>query len=169
FVCEPLRNTVLPAADRAALAEFQAKVAKLERVLSGTQRVLADAQQTAQLLKKALDEAPSATAVGLRGEAAQAVDKLRTISLTLNGDAEIRGHEEPTPPSLSDRIDRVVGGSWTSTSAPTSSHQHAYDIVSANLTRLITDLKATLESLHALGDKAEAAGAPWTPGRVHEW
>jgi photosystem II stability/assembly factor-like uncharacterized protein len=169
FVCEPLQNTVLPAADRAALAEFQLKVANLERTLAGTQRVLGDAQQTAQLLRKALDDAPSAAAVGLRGEAAQAIDRLRTISITLNGDAEIRRHEEPTPPSLSDRIDRVVGGSWTSTSAPTATHRRAYEIASSSLAHVIADLRGTLDTLRALGDKAEAAGASWTPGRIPEW
>ena len=169
LVCEPATNSTLPAADRQALEAFQEKVAHLERAVSGTQRVLGDAQQSAQLLKKALDDTPSPAAASLRIDAGKLVDRLRDISIQLNGDAEIRGHEEPTPPSLSDRIDRVVGGSWTSTSAPTSSHQHAYDIVSGSLTRLITDLKATLESLRALGDKAEAAGAPWTPGRVPEW
>jgi len=56
-----------------------------------------------------------------------------------------------------------------STSAPTASHQHAYDIASTSLTGVITDLKGALETLHALGEKAEAAGAPWTPGRVPEW
>jgi hypothetical protein len=169
FACEALQNSVLPAADRAALAEFQGKVANLERVLAGTQRVLGDAQQTAQLLRKALDDAPSAAAVSLRAEAAQAIDKLRGISITLNGDSEIRRHEEPVPPSLSDRIDRVVGGSWTSTSAPTATHQRAYDIASNSLTRVIADLRGTLDALRALGDKAEAAGAAWTPGRVPEW
>ena len=169
FVCEPLQDTVLPAADRAALAEFQAKVANLERTLSGTQRLLGDAQTIAQLLKKALDEAPSATATDLRTEAAQAIDRLRNISITLNGDAEIRRHEEPTPPSLSDRVDRVVGGSWTSTSAPTATHRRAYEIASNSLARVIADLRGTLGALHVLGEKAEAAGASWTPGRIPEW
>ena len=169
FVCEPLQNTALPAPDRAALAEFQAKVLRLERVLAGTQRVLADAQQTAQLLRKALDEAPSAAAVPLRAEAAQTIDRLRDLSNTLNGDAEIRHHEEPTPPSLADRIDRVAGGSWSSTAKPTATHQRAYDIASSSLTRVIADLRGTLDALRALGDKAEAAGAAWTPGRVPEW
>src|SRR5205814_339941 len=139
------------------------------RVLVGTQRVLTDAQQSAQLLRKALDDAPSPAAVALRGEAAQAIDRLRDISTTLNGDVEIRRHEEPTAPSLSDRIDRVVGGSWTSTSKPTATHQRAYEIASTSLTRVIADLRGTLDALRALGDRAEAAGASWTPGRVPDW
>ena len=169
FVCEALNNATLPAADRAALAAFQEKAARLQRVVLGTQRVLGDAQTSAQLLKKALDDTPSASAAELRVDATKLLDRFRQISIQLNGDAEIASHNEPTPPSLSDRIGRVVEGSWVSTSAPTASHQHAYEIVSTALTKLIADLKAAQESLRALGEKAEAAGAPWTPGRVPEW
>ena len=169
FVCEALNNTVLPAQDRAALAAFQEKAAHLQRAVLGTQRVLADARTSAQLLKKALDDTPAASATTLRVDASKLLDKLRQISIRLNGDDEIASHNEPTPPSLSDRIGRVVDGSWVSTSAPTASHQHAYDIVSTSLTTLITDLKGALETLRALGDQAEAAGAPWTPGRVPTW
>jgi photosystem II stability/assembly factor-like uncharacterized protein len=169
FVCEPLARTTLPAPDRAALAAFQAKVAHLERAVQGTQRVLGEAQESAQLLKKALDDTPSAAAVALRAQASQALDRLRDLSIVLNGDSEIRSHEEPTPPSLSDRIDRVVGGSWTSTSAPTATHQRAYEIASSSLTRVIADLRGVLDGLRALGEKAEAAGAPWTPGRIPDW
>ena len=169
FVCEALNNTALPAQDRPALAAFQEKAARLQRAVLGTQRELADAQSSAELLKKALDDTPAASAASLRTDASKLLDKLRDISIRLNGDAEVAEHSEPTPPSLSDRIGRVVEGSWTSTSAPTASHQHAYEIVSTALGGVITDLKASLDTLHALGDKAEAAGAPWTPGRVPEW
>jgi hypothetical protein len=135
----------------------------------GTQRVLSDAQASAQLLKKALDDTPATGATALRVDATKLLDRLRAISIQLNGDAEIASHNEPTPPSLSDRIGRVVDGSWVSTSAPTGSHQRAYDIVSNSLTTLISDLKGALETLRALGEQAEIAGAPWTPGRVPAW
>jgi len=169
FACEALQDATLPAPDRAALAAFQEKAAHLQRAVLGTQRVLTEAQGSAQLLKKALDDTPAASATALRVDASKLIDKLREISIRLNGDEEIAGHNEPTPPSLSDRIGRVVDGSWVSTSAPTTSHQHAYELVSTSLTSLIADLKGALETLRSIGDKAEAAGAPWTPGRVPEW
>jgi photosystem II stability/assembly factor-like uncharacterized protein len=169
FVSEALNDATLPAQDRAALAAFQEKAAHLQRAVLGTQRELADAQNSAQLLKKALDDTPSASATALRMDAGKLLDRLRSISIRLNGDEEIAAHSESTPPSLSDRIDRVVQGSWVSTSAPTASHQHGYEIVSTALSGVITDLKGALDTLHALGDQAEAAGAPWTPGRVPEW
>jgi len=169
FVCEPLGGESGEKVDRVALAQFQDRVSRLDRTLAGTQRVLADAQQNARLLKKALDDAPSADAVALRADAQKQLDKLREIAIVLNGDSEVAEHQEPTPPSLSDRINRVVGGSWSSTSMPTASHRRAYEIVSGALNGVITDLRGVLDNLKVIGDKAEAAGASWTPGRVPVW
>src|SRR6185295_3695208 len=95
FVCEALHNATLPAEDRAALAAFQEKAAHLQRAVLGAQRVLADAQQSAQVLKKALDDTPAASAVALRADASKLVDRLRGIAIRLNGDDEIAGHSEP--------------------------------------------------------------------------
>ena len=41
--------------------------------------------------------------------------------------------------------------------------------VATNTAKTLADLKGALESLDALGKKAEAAGAPWTPGRLPDW
>ena len=169
FVVEPLMNTTLTAPDRAALAAFQDRAAALARSLAGTQRVLADAQQKALLLQKALDDAPAAGALDLRAQASAAIDQLRGISLRLNGDSELRRHEEATPPSIADRVDRMVGGSFVSTSVPTATQQRAFEIGSTSLSRVIAELRGVLDGLRQLSDQAEAAGAPWTPGRIPEW
>jgi hypothetical protein len=168
-VVEPLQNTTLPAPDRAALAEFQRRAASLQRAVMGTQRMLTQAQESAQLLRRALDDTPTSDAPAMRVETAKLLDRLREIGISLNGDSEIARLNEPTPPSLSDRVERLVDGSWSSTSAPTGTQRRAYEIVSTSLTQAIADLKGALESLEALGKKAEAAGAPWTPGRLPDW
>ncbi len=169
FVVESLNNATLPAADRAALAAFQDRASALARQVAGTQRLLADAQAQAQLLKKALDDTPSQDAVALRAQASSAIDRLRDIGIRLNGDSEIRRHEEPTPPSIADRVDRMVGGSFVSTSAPTVTQQRAYEVGSGSLTRLLAELRGVLDALRQVSEQAEAAGAPWTPGRIPEW
>jgi photosystem II stability/assembly factor-like uncharacterized protein len=168
-VVETLNNTTLPAPDRAALATFQKQAAALQRAVMGAQRVLGDARQQAQLLRRAMDDTPSPEAPAMRAEAARLLDRLRELDRTLNGDSEIARFNEPTAPGLADRIDRVVSGSWTSTSAPTATQRRAYEIVSTSLGQTIADLKGTRDALDALGLRAEAAGAPWTPGRLPEW
>ena len=166
FTVKPLENVTLPAPDRTALAAFQEQAAELQRSLEGTQRLLGEAQQAAQLLRKALDEAPSPEATALREQAVQAIDRLRGIGIRLNGDAEVRRREEATPPSIADRVGRMVEGSFVSTSAPTSTQRRAYDIGTAELARVVEDLRAVLADLRTLGDRAEAVGASWTPGRI---
>ena len=169
FAVTALGNVTMPAADRAALAAFQEQASELSRSLAGTQRVLADAQQTAQLLKKALDDTPSADAVALRARAQQAVDRLRDISILLNGDSELRRREEATPPSIGDRVDRMVGGSFVSTSAPTATQKRAFEVASGSLARVIAQLRGVVDAVRELGEQAETAGAPWTPGRMPKW
>ena len=64
----------------------------------------------------------------------------------------------------------VVFGQWTTTAGPTQTHRDSYQAgadafapVLADLTQLIT------VDLVALESDLEAAGAPWTPGRVPTW
>ena len=169
FELVPLENSTLPRTDRDALAAFQRKAARLQRAVMGTQRTLALTQENARLLRRALDDTPSGDANAMRVEVNGLIAKLRDIDIALNGDRELARFNEPTPPSLADRIDRVVDGSWTSTSAPTGSHQRAYDVVAKALEQTIADLRAALDTYDTLGKKAEIAGAPWTPGRLPDW
>lgn len=168
FRVTPLHNTTLTAPDREALAAFQTRASDLIRSLNGTQRVLGEAQEQVALLKKALDDAPSADALALRARVVQAQDGLRAIAIRLNGDWEIRSREEAVEPSLADRVNRM-SSAFFSTSAPTRTQQRAFEIVSGSLGGTITELRTLLDTLRDLGDRAEAAGATWTPGRMPVW
>ena len=59
--------------------------------------------------------------------------------------------------------------SWNSTSAPTGTQKRAYAIASQQFGEALGDLRTLVSDLEALEAKAEAAGAPWTPGRVPTW
>ena len=168
FNVKSLDNLTLPAADRAALTAFQDQALNLIRTLNGTQRVLSEAQEQVALLKKALDEAPSADAPALRARVVKAQDALRSISIRLNGDWEVRAREESAPPSLADRVNRM-SSTFSSRSAPTRTQQRAYEIVSGALGGVIDELRGQLDTLRTIGDAAEAAGAAWTPGRIPVW
>ena len=64
------------------------------------------------------------------------------------------------------RIDAIVGGHWSTTSAPTNSHRKNYEIAASEFTETLAKLRPLLEKdLPALHDRLEDAGAPWAPGR----
>ncbi len=168
FECVPLDNTTLPAPDRAALVAFHAEVASLQRSALGTARALGDATQRALHLKAALDDTPRAPEA-MRREALALERRCQEVGVRLQGDRVLAARNEPVPPSLLERVNQVVYGSWTSTSAPTATHRRNAEIASQDLTREIAALRGILADLADLERRAEAAGAPWTPGRLPEW
>jgi hypothetical protein len=120
-------------------------------------------------LKKALADAPGADPklqVSLR----EIETRLKDLQLELNGDSTVASRSEPTPPSIVDRVQQIVTGHWDATSAPTATHRRNYDIAAAQFSPVLAKLRTlSLTDLKQLEDQAEAAGAPWTPGRVPEW
>jgi len=73
------------------------------------------------------------------------------------------------PPSVQARLQRVIGGTWNNTSAPTATARRGYDIASQALAAFLPKLRLAMDDLKKLEDDAEAAGAPWTPGRLPVW
>jgi hypothetical protein len=82
----------------------------------------------------------------------------------------IRAHNEADPPAIVDRVGQVVGGHWSSTSAPTQTHMENYHLAAQAFAPVLNDLRQLIEvDLKNLENKMEAADAPWTPGRVPVW
>jgi hypothetical protein len=54
--------------------------------------------------------------------------------------------------------------------APTGTQRHQFDIVAAEYTKIQTRLRQIVETdLKRVEADAEAAGVPWTSGRIPEW
>ncbi|MEE8277609.1 MAG: hypothetical protein V3R89_02680 [Thermoanaerobaculia bacterium] len=59
---------------------------------------------------------------------------------------------------------------WTSTSAPTQTHRDAYAIAGEAFAEVLEEVRSLIEEdLARLEERLEAAGGPWTPGRVPRW
>jgi hypothetical protein len=169
FAAVPLGITTLPAADRNALVAFQSQVADLQRAALGASRVVDDVKGRIALIKKALHDAPSAPA-SLRTDALAVEAKANGIVRALRGDATLSSRNEGTPPSIMDRINELTGDLWSTTSAPTKTHLRGYEIAGEEFAPLLAGLKTLVnEDLKRLENAMEAAGAPWTPGRLPEW
>ena len=97
--------------------------------------------------------------------------RLNDIMLELRGDRTRARREEPTPPSINQRVRHAMSGQWGVTSAPTRTQRDAYRYAGEAFTVLLVDLRRLVEvDLVALEEKLEAIGAPWTPGRrIPDW
>ena len=169
FDAAPLGGDTLPSTDRAALLAFQIKTGKLQRAVLGAVNAANEAQTRLNHLKKALAETPRIDpALQDRARAIEA--RLKDIQETLTGDPVRGKYNEPRPNSIEDRVDRVVSGHWYSTADATTTHKHNYEIAAQQFGPLLERLRSLiLVDLAALENAAEAAGAPWTPGRVPSW
>jgi photosystem II stability/assembly factor-like uncharacterized protein len=159
----------LPAEDNQALLAFQQQTAELQRAVLGSLRAVEETRNRLDHVVRAILQAPRADG-SLLSEARALEDRLQRIDVALSGDETIRSRSESTPPSISDRVDDVVSGHWTSTSAPTETQREAYRIAGEAFEPVLHDLTRLLEDdLPALETKLDDAGAAWTPGRVPRW
>jgi hypothetical protein len=66
-------------------------------------------------------------------------------------------------------VNDIIDG-WSSTSMATATQRRSYEIAAKEFSAFLPKLKTLVETdLHRLETQADAAGAPWTPGRVPEW
>ncbi|HEY6337599.1 MAG TPA: glycosyl hydrolase [Candidatus Sulfotelmatobacter sp.] len=162
-------SSSLSAADRAAQEEFRRKVARLYRAVSGATHTAEDVASRLKSIREALRETPAAEKQ--LGAAADAIEQRnRDILRALTGDKEIAKRNEPVPSSINERVGGIMEGERFSLAMPTQSHVNDYSIAAGEFTEQLKKLHALVESdLDKLEKDMEAAGAPWTPGRVPEW
>lgn len=169
FEVAPLGLATLPAADRPALLAFQRKVAELHRAVRGALAVAQETDDRLAHLRKAALQTPGADPA-LLAEVEALRLRLRAILAELRGDETVSRRNEPTPPSIQERVENVVGSQWLTTAAPSQTEQDAYLHAGTAFARVLAELRALVETdLRALEARLEAAGAPWTPGRVPDW
>ena len=170
FEVVALSARALPATDREALEAFVRETAALQRATLGASRLAAETSKRLALVRRALDDAHAPAAAALRQEAKAVEARLRDLRRTLDGDSVMAARNEGVPPALSDRVNYAVATHYSSTAAPTATSRRQVEIASAELGTLLAGLRAIVETdLPKLEAGAEAAGAPWTPGRVPVW
>jgi hypothetical protein len=91
---------------------------------------------------------------------------LRDINDQLNGDPILRRANEPSAPSLLDRVNTAVNG-LTTTSPPTATHREALTLAQQQTGPIIERLHTLIEvDLASVEKQLNTLGAPWTPGRI---
>ncbi|HTK77095.1 MAG TPA: hypothetical protein VL371_17650, partial [Gemmataceae bacterium] len=159
----------LSEADRKELAEFQRQAARLQR---GLNAALGSANELAGRLeqaRQALDRTPAADETS-RTAARNLIRANRDVLRALIGDSGLRARNENTPTSIAERVGAVVEATRFAIAKPTGTQREAYRVASADLTREIEKLRKIIETdVKELEKAMDAAGVPWTPGRLPAW
>ena len=168
FTIKALKNTVMPAEDRAAKVAFQKDVAQLEADYSATRQIMSEANNKLRYIKSAIKrseqpyEALTATVLDIE-------KKLEAVSVELYGDPIKRSLDISQPQSPANRIGNISYEQKYSTSAPTETHKNSFAIAK----REILAIKKKVEAIYnvdvkQLEQKLIASGAPYTPGRGYK-
>ncbi len=165
FDVVPLGLATLGAADRDAAMGFQRDVQELRRSVHGALEAAGEAETRIKFLRKAVLDTPGADAEWL-AEMQRLQEELNSILLAMRGDPAKSERNVFQPPSIKERVDRIAGSQWYTTSAPTQTNREtfkwAHDAFEVERERL----RKLFDDLSALEERMEAAGAPWTPGRL---
>ncbi|HEV2884958.1 MAG TPA: hypothetical protein VGW36_08875, partial [Pyrinomonadaceae bacterium] len=156
-------------ADRTSLVDFQQKVARLQRAVQGTLDAANALKPRLALIRRALLDTPS---VGdkLLDDAASLDKRTNEILRALRGDTALRSRNINLPPSINERVSSIVSAQRMSTARPTQTQINQYTAAAQEFEQTLAHLRQLIEGdLARLEKQMEAAGAPWTPGRIPEW
>jgi hypothetical protein len=129
----------------------------------GDNALMAEISTRLDALQRAVQQVTKPTT--LDAEVRTATARLRAIREQLNGDNTPGRYSEPTETSLLGRLNTALAGGGLHGPTGTQQQQLAivmqrYPAIHAALTTFVANDLAALER------KAEAEGAPWTPGRI---
>jgi len=162
-------SAAMTAADRAAQEEFLRKTAQLYRAVNGALQTAKDVESRLKTIREALRETPAVEKQ--LGAVADGIEQRdREILRALRGDVEIAKLNEPIKSSIDQRVISIMEGERFSLQKPTQTDMDSYNIAAGEFREVLRNLRTVVDvDLVKLEKDMEAAGAPWTPGRVPEW
>jgi photosystem II stability/assembly factor-like uncharacterized protein len=160
--------SAISADDRSAQENFNLKVSRLYRAISGAINSANDVQSRLKAIRKALEDTPSSQPLSAQADAIEKHDN--EILRALRGDVALSARSENVPTSIKDRLTYIMEGERFAITRPTQTQMDAYSIAADEFAQLLSQLRTLINAdLAKLEKDMEAAGAPWTPGRVPEW
>ena len=165
FKVKALNNSVMPATDKKAKADFQRDVAELSRAMDGASATVSEMQDKMKYIKKAvmLVESPADKMIAEMHGVNQDIKSLRE---KMYGDRIKSQLDMAQPVTPIRRIGSINYEQSGSTAAPTKTHMDGYRIAKEEFEPILEDIKKAMNRLKGLEDMLEDADAPYTPGRV---
>jgi photosystem II stability/assembly factor-like uncharacterized protein len=158
----------LPGAPPEIALEFEQQVAELQRAVGGAVETADEIDDRLAHLRQAILDTPAADPDHL-ARARGLQTELDDIKISLVGDPTKSGRNVFTPPSISNRVNRIVGSQWDTTLGPTQTQRDAYRWAGEAFTTELGRLRTLVSDLQVLEGELDEAGAPWTPGRLPVW
>lgn len=165
-----LRNTTLPAADRAELTAFQKKASQLAQTIQATQRFLAEMIARVENIKAAIGSSTQGSFELLK-KAEKISSALEEIRLKFSRPSTAPSAEEnpPAPATINDRLGDMTSTHYSSTSNLTALETRSYDILMEEFPPILEQLKKIYnEDIKAIEGDLEKINAPWSTGRIPE-
>lgn len=163
------KSELIAPTDRKAVAEFQARVARLQRAVSGALETANALSGRIEQIKRALDHVPAIS--GEWKDKSRRLEKRnRDILRALRGDVVLRARNENTSMSIAERVESIVDAQRFALARPTQTQRDAFAIASGDFAEQLAELRKLIDGdLKELEKALDVAGAPWTPGRLPEW
>jgi hypothetical protein len=151
-----------------AILAFQQQVSDLQRAVLGANALVGELSDRVSSLRGAVQQAPRAPAA-LDAQVRTLEVQLRDLREAFSGDPTLARRQEPTPPSLIGRVG-VMAQAARGMGAPTATQRRQYEIVSSDFATMLARVRTLAESeIGKVETAAEAAGVPWTSGRIPQW
>ncbi|MEN8006746.1 MAG: glycosyl hydrolase, partial [Candidatus Krumholzibacteriota bacterium] len=162
-----LNTTANP--DHEGTLAFRKKADELFRAVQGATRTYRDADNRLKHIRQAVKVTPELD-TALLDEVDGLVIRLADLGVKLNGDRTVSRRSEPTTPSINGRASWIVYGVQNNTSGPTRTMRDNLALTGELFAPVLADLTTLVTvDLKELEDRLEAAGAPYTPGRIPVW
>jgi len=156
--------------ERAAKEAFQKKAAKLQSAVTAALEIATNNETELATIKRALTAVPYPDSAALLKTTEDLNKRNDEILMALRGDNFARSQEEPTAPSISQRISRVVQGMGSNTARPTKTQENDYKVAGELFVPVLAKLHQLVEvDMVKLNKALDADGVPHTPGRVPNW
>ncbi len=169
FNAKPLGLNTMANTDYDQVLAFHQESGDLFRAVQGATRTYRDANDRLKHIRKAIKETP-AIDTALLDEVDDLTRKLADLGLKLNGDRTVSSRSEPTTPSISRRASWIFYGVQNNTSGPTQTMRDNLALTGRMFAPVLAELTALVTvDIKDLEDRLEAAGAPYTPGRIPVW
>ncbi|MBI2407763.1 MAG: glycosyl hydrolase [Gemmatimonadetes bacterium] len=153
-------------AEHAERAKFMTRQQSVQRQVTGAVELATATQTRLDAMKRAADQTPTVP-VAVQGDVRAAIKSLRAISEALSGDNILRGRNEGTPPSVSERVGSIPGDMGRHLGAPTATMMRDLAIAEAAFEPQRAALRTLVqETIPKIEAALEKAGAPYTTGRV---